>query len=173
MPDNAIELGGNDVVAAAGPGKLLTMLVAANLLITVAFVAMLVLKVGPFNLMPEEPMDEMAEEMEEALPPPIYESMDKPVVVNFRSGSKERYLQLVVQFLTRSDETVLEIRKHMPAIVDGIYRQLGQTQFGELQTLDGREALRLAVLTLTQEILEKHTGETGVEEVFFTTFVFQ
>ncbi len=173
MPEKAIELDGEAGAPAAGPGKLLTMLVAANLLITVGLVAMLVLKVGPFNLMPAEESTEMAEEMEEELPPPIYESMDKPVVVNFRSGSKERYLQLVAQFLTRSEDTVLEIRNHMPAIVDGIYRQLGQTQFAELQTLDGREALRMAVLKLTQEILEKHTGEPGVEEVFFTTFVFQ
>ncbi len=173
MPDQAIELDSGAPPAAAGPGKLLTILVGANLLITVAMVAMLVLKVGPFDLTPPMEGEEMAEEMEEELPPPIYESMDKPVVVNFRSGNKERYLQLVAQFLTRSDETVLEIRNHMPAIVDGIYRELGQTQFGELQTLEGREALRMSVLKLTQEVLEKHTGEPGVEEVFFTTFVFQ
>lgn len=172
MPDSAIEL--DDAgPAEAGPGKMLTMLVAANLLVTVVLVAGLALKIGPFNLMPPATEEEMEMDEEAELMPAIYESMDKPIVANFRTGSRERYLQLVAQFMTRNEQTVLDIRAHMPAIIDATYGELGQVRFSELQTNEGREALRQSVLALTREILEKHTGDPGVEEVFFTTFVFQ
>lgn len=158
----------------ARPGKMLTMLVAANLLITVALVALLVLGIGPFGHPEAADADtEEDEEIQEELRPAIYESMDKPIVANFRSDGRERYLQLVVQFMTRSDPTVLEIRKHMPAIVDAMYVELGKISIEELQSNEGREMLRQRIFDLTQAVLTKHAVEEGIEEVLFTTYVFQ
>ena len=173
MPDEPINLDPSGATS-AGPGKLLTMLVAANFAVTLIVVVLFVLRIGPFNLAPPPAEDEMPAELAEAeLPPPIYESMDKPIVANFKAGSRERYLQLVIQFMTRSEKTVLDIRKHMPAIIDGTYRELGTIRFEELQTNEGREALRQSVLNITRDVLERYTGEPGVDEVFFTTYVFQ
>lgn len=173
MSDEPIEL--DPAGGGGGPGKLLTMLVAANFAVTLIVVVLFVLRIGPFDLTPPPAVEETTDAAmsEDELPPPIYESMDKPIVANFKAGSRERYLQLVVQFMTRSDETVLAIRKHMPAIIDATYRELGTIRFEELQTNEGREALRQSVLGITRDVLERYTGDPGVDEVFFTTYVFQ
>ncbi len=168
--EEVIELGPGG--PAAGPPKLLIMMVAANLLVTVALIALLALGIGPFGHPEAAPDEAEAEEVEE-LRPAIYESMDKPLIATFRGHDRERYLQLVVQFMTRSDKTVLEIRKHMPAIVDAIYVELGRFSIAELESNDGRETLRQRVFELTQSVLKKHSVEDGIEEVFFTTYVFQ
>ena len=154
------------------PGKLLPILVITNLLATVGLIAALFLGLVPMGT--AEPADDAAaEEVVEEIPPAIYESMDKPIVANFTADRQTRYLQLVVQFMTRSDEVVIEIRNHMPAIIDAIYVLLSQKDFGQLQTLDGREELRQEILGLTQNLLTEETGEPGVEGIYFTTFLVQ
>ncbi|MDJ0652719.1 MAG: flagellar basal body-associated FliL family protein [Xanthomonadales bacterium] len=172
MAEEVIDIAGDAAPSGGGGGSmLLTILVGVNLLITVAVVAMVFLGIGPFAPQPAAGTEVVVEA--EPLPPPMYESMDKPVIASVPAGDRTKYLQLVVQFMTRSDQTVLDIRTHMPAIVDAIYIQLSEYDHETLQTGEGRERLRQAILELSQSILERHTGEPGVEEVLFTTYVFQ
>lgn len=168
MTDEAIPLTDEP---AKGGNKLLTAMVGMQLLMTLAIFALFALKAGPFAPPPDPEAEEAAEEV--PAEPAIYESMDKPVVANFTHKGRERYLQLVAQFMTRSDETVLAIRQHMPVIVDHVYRLLATYDFETIQSLEGRERLRSSVLEVAQEVMRVNTGETGVEEVYFTTYVFQ
>ena len=168
MSEEAIQL---SEAPPAGGSKLLTILVATQLLLTVGIFAMFMLQMGPFAPAPDPSDPDAAEEV--PAEPAIYESMDKPIVANFTHKGRERYLQLVAQFMTRSDETVLAIRQHMPVIVDHIYRLLAERDFETIQSLEGREELRGAVLMKVKEILAANTGDEGVEEVYFTTYVFQ
>jgi flagellar FliL protein len=165
MSDEAVELSED---SSGGGNKLLTILAGAQLLMTIGIFAMFMLQMGPFAPPPEEAdMEDMPPE------PAIYESMDSPIVANFTHQGRERYLQLVAQFMTRSDEAVLSIRTHMPVIVDHIYRLLATYDFEVIQSLEGRERLRSEVLMKAQEVLEANTGLPGIEEVYFTTYVFQ
>jgi flagellar FliL protein len=49
----------------------------------------------------------------------------------------------------------------------------GGTDSGDLRTREGKEKLRADVLAELQKILTDETGEPGVEQVFFTSFVMQ
>lgn len=150
------------------PSKLPLMLSMVNLVATLGLIAALALGLigGTAESAPEE-------EVEEVVQPAIYESMDKPMVATFQAEGRHRYLQLVVQFMTRNPDTVLAIRTHMPAILDALYGELALMEFEMLQTTEGREVLRNRTLELSQTILAEHTGDPGVEQVYFTTFLFQ
>lgn len=169
MSEEAVEL---SEAPPAGGSKLVLMLVALNLLITVAALALFVLQIGPFKPAPMPMAGEVMPPAEE-LPPAIYESMDKPLVVTYQAGKRQRYLQLIAQFMTRSDETVLALRNHMPAILDEMYSVFSEVDFATVQSLEGRDMLREKIMMTTQEILSAHSSEHTIEAVFFTSYVFQ
>jgi len=150
--------------------RLPTILMILNLFATTGLIAALFMGLVPMG---QPDIEEGASEVEVELAPAIYESMDKPVVANFPGKGRPRYLQLVVQFMTRSEDSVLAIRTHMPAIIDAIYVLLAKTDYESLQTLEGREVLRTNVRDISRQILEKQTGDPGIEQVFFTTYLFQ
>ena len=93
--------------------------------------------------------------------------------VNFRQGDGTRFLQITMTALARSEEVVNAIKKHEPAIRNNLLLLLGGQDPTALRTRQGKEELRKMVLKEVQTILEKRTGNKGVEEIFFIGFVMQ
>jgi len=146
-----------------------------NKLLLIIIVAVLVLAGGggaAFFLLSGEPWEEVAgeeSEKEEA----IYYELYKPFVVNFDVNNRQRYLQARVSVMAREQEVIDAMDAHLPLIRNRLVMMFSAAKFADLQTNDGREALRQDALTALQDVLQNEIGKPGVEQVFFTGFVMQ
>ena len=103
----------------------------------------------------------------------VYHALEPAFVVNFPGNSKHRFLQLDLEVMARSEEAIAAVEQHSPMIRNNLLMLFGGTDSGDLRTREGKEKLRADVLAELQKILTDETGEPGVEQVFFTSFVMQ
>ena len=112
-------------------------------------------------------------EDEEPIAPALYAALDPPFVVSFDAEDGARYLQLTLQAMARSEETVAAVKQHSPAIRNAVLFMLSGTELEKLSTQAGKEELRHSLLGATNEILAKNGVDPLVEELYFTSFVIQ
>ena len=103
----------------------------------------------------------------------FYFSLDPPFIVNFTGKSRARFLQVSIEGLTRDASIKEEITKHFPQIRNNLVLLLSSKTYDELNTQEGKKALRKQVLGEIQSVLEAETGKEGIEDVYFTSFVMQ
>jgi flagellar FliL protein len=124
----------------------------------------------------EEPEPEAVEEQEPQGPleAAIYVPLDPPFVVSFNDEDDQtRFLQLTLQAMARDEHTIEAIKTHAPAIRNSFLFLISGYKVEELSTLEGKEKLRAAMLAAANDIMEKNTGEPGIEELYFTSLVIQ
>jgi flagellar protein FliL len=149
-----------------GKKKLILMVVGALLLVGGSIGGTLFLVGG-------DKAEETAEVVEEEVKKAHYFSLDPPFVVNFQGNGKGRFLQITLDAMTY-DEAVLDVvRTHMPALRNNLILLFSNQVSETLATPEGKDLLRAATLTAVQQVIEKETGEKGVDEVYFTNFVMQ
>ncbi len=105
--------------------------------------------------------------------PLTYVPLDPPFVVNFSADTDIRFLQITVEVGTRAPEVVDSIKEHRPAIRNSLVMLFSSQDPYELNTREGKEQLRSESLSEIQKVMKAETGTTGVESVFFTSFVMQ
>lgn len=98
----------------------------------------------------------------------------EPFTVNFLPGEVARLLQVNFSVLTYDEKTVEALGKHAPMIRNNLLLLLGRYRPEELQSIDGKEALRQAITQEVRKVLDSQTqGNGSFEAVFFTQFVMQ
>ena len=102
-----------------------------------------------------------------------YVALDPPFVVNFGSDTDIRFLQVSVELGTRDPSVADSIKEHRPAIRNSLVMLFSSQDPYALNTREGKEKLRDETLSEVQKVLRQETGTTGVESVFFTSFVMQ
>lgn len=124
----------------------------------------------------DEPSEE--EVAEDAVPvkqTPIYVSVEKPLVVNFKDQSKGavRYLQVKLKVMARDQTTIDAFTLHTPAIQHELLMLLLGQNYDDLSTTAGTKALQQKSRSIINEVLkaEKHSGE--IEAVYFTSLIMQ
>jgi len=109
-----------------------------------------------------------AEIPQEELPPALYYNLPS-LVVSANYQGRLRYLQVKLSVMTRDEDTLELLQDNTPLLQDSLIMLLGSYEFTELETGEGKEALR-------QQAQEKISGlirDDGVESVLFTGFVIQ
>ncbi len=172
-----------DVEAAEAPksgSKKLVIIIAAALLLiggglAAVFMSGMLDDKPPAEAPPAE--GEAAPAGEEAAPPPgapqLYQALNPAFVVNFAGETDVRFLQVEMQISTRDPNVIMQVKEHMPAIRNAIVLLLSSQEPGSLDSREGKEALRLAVLEDIKKVMEEVTGKAGVDNVYFTSFVMQ
>lgn len=107
------------------------------------------------------------------LPPAIYQSLEPPLVVSFDDGQLVRFLQITVEVMAREQNAIDEVNRHNPVIRNDLLMLFGGQDLTELYGREGKEALRVSARETVQRILEYNTGEPGIEDLYFTSFVVQ
>ena len=138
-------------------------------------------------LSPAEPGGEKtAKEAEHtALAPAIYYEMKPNFTINFNVNGRQRFLQAAITLMYRDPMLEELLKLHMPAIRNGLVMLLSAKNFDELQTTEGKEALREEALAIVRNQLQKEqealaaqgeneeVSSSNVEQVLFTNFVMQ
>jgi flagellar FliL protein len=95
------------------------------------------------------------------------------IVVNFKQGTRTRYLQVGVNLMSKDPDGVKAATTHLPLIKNNLIMLFSGQEFEALQTPEGKEALRQSALQEVQKILQEKIGKPGIEQVLFTDFVMQ
>jgi flagellar FliL protein len=105
--------------------------------------------------------------------PAVYFAFDPPLIVNFDDGQAVRFLQLQIEVLARDPKVVDAVKLHSPVIRNNLLMLMNGRDYRTLMSREGKEALRQECLKEVQRILAKETGQPGIEDLFFTSFVVQ
>ncbi|WP_419811796.1 flagellar basal body-associated FliL family protein [Bacterioplanoides sp.] len=161
-----------------GKKKLILIIVGALLLVGIAVGVTWFLMSGGDDAEGEEmAAEEMApkEEVmaEETEIPAQYVVLKPEFVVSFQVGTRQRFLQVSIEVMTRKQTVVDALSLHEPMIRNDIIRIMGEQDFNELRTAEGRVALQKQLLKHLQMSMKREAGSSEVEAVLFTNFVMQ
>jgi flagellar FliL protein len=161
--------------AGGGKKKLIIMIVLGIVLIGLSVGGTLfALKMtGSDQISTEEGLEGSEGEAEEVHKPAIYYPLKPTIIVNFNARGKQRFLQADISLMVRDDTVVSAIEEHSTMLQHGLLMLFSGQDYGELQTAEGKELLRQMALAEVQKLLEQEIGQTGVEQVLFTSFVMQ
>ncbi len=102
-----------------------------------------------------------------------YVPMDPPFVVNFSGDSDIRFLQITLEVGTRNPDMVERIKEQRPLIRNSLVMLFSNQDPVVLNTREGKEQLRAEALSEIRKVMKQETGDSAVENVFFTSFVMQ
>ncbi len=95
-------------------------------------------------------------------------------VVTLQSADDKRhYLQAFVEVKSRNPAVDEALKLHMPLVVARLNALFSSQSFEDLQSIEGKKALRQEATALVQSIMQEKIGEPGVETLLFTNFVMQ
>ncbi|MDL0430072.1 flagellar basal body-associated FliL family protein [Marinobacter sp. TBZ242] len=116
--------------------------------------------------------DEETEEQAEVFVPSTYTVLDKALVTTVQAEGRQRYAQAYLAFEANNPEALAAANRHMPLLRSRLISVLGNRQFDELQTPEGRQALAADMLEAVNSALEQE-GEPPLLRVLFRNFVVQ
>ena len=106
--------------------------------------------------------------------PEIYQSLHPPLVVNFKDAAGNgHFMQITMEVMSRDQGVINAVREHTPAIRNALILMLGNTDYDAVVTREGKEQMLSDALAGIQKVMQQRTGETGIEEVFFTSLIIQ
>jgi flagellar FliL protein len=104
----------------------------------------------------------------------LYFKFDPAFVVNFGGEGSARYLQVMVEAMTRDPPTLEMIKNNEPAVRNDLVMLFSSQDNATLLSPDGKEKLRNATLEVVRKIVTAEGGDPkSVENVYFTSFVIQ
>ena len=90
-------------------------------------------------------------------------------VVNLLDSGGKRYLRTTMELELSGEEVTTEVDKRLPQIRDAILMILPDKTLAEVQSAEGKNALRDQIIARLNEFL----GEGKVTYIYFTEFVIQ
>ena len=90
-------------------------------------------------------------------------------IVNLSDQGGKRYLRTTISLELADQKTADELTKRLPQIRDGILTILPTKKVDDLQSVEGKNALRTEISTQ----LNAMVGKDSVKKIFFTEFVIQ
>lgn len=85
-----------------------------------------------------------------------------------------RFIQIRVAISTQGGAPVVEaVERHRVAIISAVLGVLAETGEADLNAPGGREALTRRMRIAINDVLQRKSGVTGVDDVFLTSFVLQ
>ncbi|GGN16968.1 MULTISPECIES: flagellar basal body-associated FliL family protein [Marinomonas] len=105
--------------------------------------------------------------------PSIYLDLAPAFTIDFMVEGRQRYVQLNMTVKSKNASQVDAVTLHMPLIRNSLVLLFSSQSFDELQTAEGKVALKTAALDAINGILEQETGQGGIDAVLFTNFVMQ
>ena len=102
-----------------------------------------------------------------------YLALEPPFVVNLQDDKRIRFLQIKSQLKLAEVELAPEVNHHMAKIRHVLLMLFSHLSEEEIRTLEGKENLREESLIEIQAALEEETGDSMVEQIYFTDFVIQ
>jgi flagellar FliL protein len=105
--------------------------------------------------------------------PDIYLALDPAFVVNFRDDQAVRYLQVGVTLMSHDQAAIDTAKEAQPVIRNQLLLLFSGQNYQSLIDAAGKEKLQAQALAAVQQIVKERTGKTGIDALYFTSFVMQ
>lgn len=102
-----------------------------------------------------------------------YVALDGPIIVNIFTRDTVHFLRVTAEFKLSKPELASVLQEHLAAIRHDLILLMSEKRYFELTTAQGKIRLRQEALAAVQQIMKEQTGETVVEEIYFTSLVLQ
>lgn len=160
-----------------GKKKLIIIIVAALLVVGIAVGATIFLMGGDDKAAPAaEGEAAAAPEAAPAVDPkatPLYYKLKPEFIVNYQVGSRQRFLQVYMEVMTRDPATMDDLETHSPMLRNNIIQMMSEQDFETLRTNEGRVKLREMLTAEVKRLMQAETGKDTIEQVLFTNYVMQ
>lgn len=105
----------------------------------------------------------------------IYYSIEEPFTINFLNQSQEkaRYLQIKVTLMSHDPRVIESAEHNLPMIQDALRTLFTEQGYDTVSSVAGREQLQQQALSEVQSLLQQETGNDGLEQIYFTSFILQ
>lgn len=103
--------------------------------------------------------------------PAIYHSLYPPMVANFKGG--KHFAKVGIDVVTRDTAMEMKLKEHDPALRNSLILYFSDADYEKTKTREGIEELRAGALKEVQTLLTEMTGEPGIDQLYFTTFIVQ
>ena len=105
----------------------------------------------------------------------VYYGFDPDIVTNYISGNRRSlgYLRVSVELMLPNKELLKTIEYHEPLILDTIISILSKQPEQRVKSLSGRDEIRLQILEQLQTVMKRETGQTIVQDILFTKYLYQ
>lgn len=105
--------------------------------------------------------------------PRDYVALDSPIIVNVFTRDTVHFLRVTAEFKLSKPELASALQAHLAAIRHDLILLFSEKRYFELTTVQGKTRLRQEALATVQQIMKARTGESVVEEIYFTSLVLQ
>lgn len=126
-----------------------------------------------FYFAPATEEGEPAAEVQVEHPEPLYFTLAENLVVNFKSPTGTRYLQVGIDLMTYDEGALEALEQHSPVIRSNLILLLSDQSQDALMSREGKEQLRDEALTEVRAVMDELYGDPAVESLYFTSFVMQ
>jgi flagellar protein FliL len=151
-------------------GKLLYIIIALVLIVG---------GVGAWLALKPKPDAKAGADTEKAKPAaphaaPLYYKFDPAFVVNFGGEGSARYLQVMVEAMTRDPVMLDMIKNNEPAVRNDLVVLFSSQNDASLLSTEGKDKLRAGALDALRKVIAAEGGDPKlIEGVYFTSFVIQ
>ncbi|WP_285406160.1 flagellar basal body-associated FliL family protein [Luteibacter sp. ME-Dv--P-043b] len=105
--------------------------------------------------------------------PAVYLQMDPAFVVNFQDENALRFLQIGVNVMSHDPEAIAAAKEADPEIRNALLMLFSAQDVKSLSDVKGKQKLQAAALAEIQRVLKEKIGRSGVDAVYFTSFIMQ
>jgi len=145
-----------------------------KIMIGVGVVAIIAISVGiSFYLKPTEIIEKEVIKEVNRFEDMQYVPLEPDFMVSFGRKARPNAMVVSVKVATTNEDAIVAMNQHMPVIRNNLLMLFSSQNPQEMETKEGKEALRVKTLETIQAVLQERFGEFGIEEVFFTKFVTQ
>ncbi|MBK1647438.1 flagellar basal body-associated FliL family protein [Rhabdochromatium marinum] len=117
---------------------------------------------------------EKAEVTTEPAPMPLlYYRLDKPITATLEPDQPASFVRVNLVLASRDPAVIDALRLHTPIIRNDLLPILGNQKYAELNTPEGKDALRTQIYDAITAILVRTGSPAGIEHVYFNEIVMQ
>ena len=103
-----------------------------------------------------------------------YYPLEPDIITNYvKAGKRIGFVRISAELLVNSKTNFAVVEKHAPLIRDRIITILGEQNEKEIKSAAEREAIRLRCLLEINDVVAAVAGARPVQDLFFTTFLYQ
>lgn len=106
----------------------------------------------------------------------VYYAFEPDITTNFVKLDDARhlgYVRVSVQAVVGSVNDLQLVEHHAPLLRDAFIEIFGEAQEGKVRSLTGRDEIRRDCLSRAQELMERETGREVIEDIIFTSYLYQ
>lgn len=102
-----------------------------------------------------------------------YIELKPAFVTNYGGPGRLKYIKTEISLRVDTQQAYRLVRHHMPSLRHALIMVLTQQTDDSVDTMEGKEQIRMQSLSSLQEIMKQEEGEPYIEDVLFSSFFVQ